>query len=112
MTSMCWTAFYFITHAINPETTNWYGFLLFYLALFLALSGTAAILGFFIRFVGIGQDLAFRSVKAAFRQSFLFAGFFVAVLILLSQGLFTWMNVALLIISLSVLELFLISCRK
>jgi len=108
-TLLCWTAFAFITWTINPEITNWVGFLLFYLSLFLALTGSAAIIGFLIRFIGLKYELVFHSVKAAFRQSFLFAFLIIAILFLLSQDLFTWINLGLLIIGLSVLEFFLIS---
>ena len=91
--------------------TNWLGLLLFYLSLFLAISGTAAIFGFTVRFVALRHELAFRSVIIAFRQSFLFAFLIVAVLFLLSRGLFTWLNLFLLIIGLTILEYFLISYK-
>lgn len=108
-TIICWGAFIFTLWTINPEITNWLGFLLFYLSLFLALSGTAAIVGFLIRFVGLKHELAFYSVKTAFRQSFLFAFLIVAILFLSAYNLFSWLNLFLLIISLSILEFFLIS---
>jgi len=109
MTGICWAAWGYILWMINPEVTNWIGFGLFYASLFLALVGTAALVGFVVRFVGLKQDLAFRSVKEAFRQSFLFAILIVVSLVLLSQNLFTWMNVVFLVIGLSVLEYFLLS---
>jgi len=108
-TLLCWTAYFFVLWTVNPLITNWLGFLLFYSSLFLALSGTAAIVGFLIRFIGLKRELAFYSVKAAFRQSFLFAFLIVAVLLLLAYNLFTWLNLFLLIVGLSVLEFFLIS---
>ncbi len=111
-TLICWTAFCFVLLTVNPEITNWIGFLLFYLSLFLALVGSAAIIGFLIRFVGLKRELAFNSVKEAFRQSFLFALLIVVALFLLSKDLFTWINLGLLVIGLSVLEFFLISYSK
>ncbi len=111
-TLICWVAFGFVLWTVNPEITNWIGFLLFYLSLFLALVGLSAIIGFLIRFVGLKRELAFHSVKEAFRQSFLFALLIVAVLFLLSKDLFTWLNLGLLIVGLSVLEFFLISYGK
>ena len=71
MSLLCWGVWVFILFLVNPETTNWIGFSLFYSSLFLAIVGTAAIIGFFIRFVLLKQELAFRLVKEAFRQSFL-----------------------------------------
>lgn len=112
LTAVCWLAWIYLLFAINPESTNWIGFLLFYLSLFLSLVGTAALVGFLIRFVGLKQILAFRSVKEAFRQSFLFALLIVVSLILLSQDLFTWFNLLFLVIGLSILEFFLLSYSK
>ena len=108
-TIICWLAFGFILWTVNPEITNWVGFLLFYASLFVALIGTAAIIGFLIRFIWLKQELIFNSVKIAFRQSFLFAVLITIVLFLLSKDLFTWLNLILLVIGLSILEFFLIS---
>lgn len=108
-TAICWGIFLFVLLTINPEITNWLGFLLFYLSLFLSLSGTAAILGFVIRFVAMKKELVFRSVIIAFRQSFLFAFLIAVTLFLLSKNLFTWLNLFLLVIGLTVLEYFLIN---
>ncbi|MEA3463714.1 MAG: hypothetical protein U9R14_01380 [Patescibacteria group bacterium] len=94
---------------VNPEATNWIGFLLFYLSLFLALAGSATLIGFLIRFAALKHELVFNSVKNAFRQSFFFAFLITAVLLLLSNDLFTWINLGLLVVGLSVLEFFLIS---
>ena len=108
-TLVCWTAFIFILSTVNPEITNWLGFSLFYLSLFLALSGSAALAGFLVRFVGLRHELAFYSVKTAFRQSFLFSFLIIAVLFLLAYNLFTWVNLFFLVIGLSLLEFFLIN---
>jgi hypothetical protein len=109
---MCWAVFFFVLGTVNPEITNWVGFMLFYLSLFLSLVGTSAIIGFLVRFVGLKKTLAFRSVAEAFRQSFLFSFLAVASLFLLSKNLFSWFNLVFLVIGLSVLEFFLISYKK
>jgi hypothetical protein len=108
-TAFCWLVFSYVIWTVNPEITNGLGFGLFYLSLFLALSGTAALAGFLIRFVFLRHELAVNAVKIAFRQSFLFAGFIVAALFLLSRNLLTWLNLLILIIGLSTLEFFLLS---
>lgn len=107
-----WLGWIYVLATIDPTSTNWLGFLLFYLSLFLALTGTAAIIGFLVRFIALKHALVFRQVKDAFRQSFLFALLIVASLYLLSQHLFSWLNAAFLVITLSLLEYFLISYRK
>ncbi len=104
-----WGAWFWVVFNINPEITNWIGFALFYVSLFLAIIGTSAILGFVIRFAVLKQDLAFRVVKEAFRQSFLFATLIIVSLVLLSHNLFTWLNLLFLVLSLSILEFFLLS---
>ena len=108
-TALVWGLFLFIINAINPETTNWVGFVIFYLALFLALCGTTTIIGFSIRFKILKKDLIFNSVKTAFRQSFLFSLLITASLYLLSEKLFSWTNLILLIIILSIIEFIVIS---
>jgi hypothetical protein len=111
-TAFLWGLFIFIINLINPENTNTLGFTIFYVSLFLALAGTTAIIGFFIRFKLMKKELAVRAVKTAFRQSFLFSFLLVAILFLLSQKLFSWFNIILLILILSVLEFLLISSKQ
>jgi len=86
--------------------------LLFYFSLFLAVVGTAALIGFVVRFVALKQKLAFYLVKEAFRQSFLFSILVVVSLILLSKGFFTWMNLFFLVVALSLLEFFMLSYKS
>lgn len=112
MTAVCWFITVLMLNLIDPTTTNWLGFMLFYVSLFLSLSGTAALVGFIIRFVALRRELAFYAVSTAFRQSFLFALFIVIALFLLAASLFTWLNVALLLIIFAILELFVASYKK
>jgi len=107
-TLACWGLFSVVVAGIDPNTTNWIGFSFFYLSLFLALWGTSAVLGFFVRFVLLHQNLAFRAVGDAFRQSFFFSTLIVSSLGLLSRDLFTWLNILLLVLILSFIELFLL----
>lgn len=111
-TAFLWGLFLLVINIINPDKTNWLGFVIFYLALFLALSGTAALIGFFVRFKIMKKDLAVRAVKTAFRQSFLFSFLVAAILFLLSQKLFSWFNLILLVVILSIIEFLLISSKQ
>lgn len=111
-TMACWFSWLYSIWSIDPEATNWIGFAIFYVSIYLSIVGTAAIFGFLVRFVILKRDLAFRSVKDAFRQSFLFAILIVTSLILLSHNLFTWLNLLLLISGVSVLEIFLLNDKK
>lgn len=109
LTAVCWGIFLFVANLIDPTATNWVGFALFYFSLFIALSGVAALSGFLIRFVALKKELAFNLVKIAFRQSFLFALFLTVALFLRANHLFNWLNLLLLVLGFSILELFLIS---
>ena len=112
VSAICWGSFLFIAAIVDPQSTNYLGFFLFYFSLFLSLVGAASIIGFLIRFIVLKHELIFRSVQTAFRQSFLFAFLVIAVLFLLAHHLFTWLNLFLLILALSILEFFLISYKK
>lgn len=112
LTLACFGIFFFVANTINPFSTNWIGYSLFYFSLFLSLSGLATITGFLIRFVALKKELAFNLVKLSFRQSFLFSLFFITALFLKANNLFNWLNLVLLILTFSVLELFLISYKK
>lgn len=111
-TLVCWIAWLYTVFTVDPDVTNWIGFLLFYVSLFLSIVGTAAITGFLVRFIVLRQRLLFNSVKEAFRQSFLFAILIIISLVLLSRDLFTWMNLSFLVVGLSVLEFFLLEYDK
>lgn len=112
MTSICFIAWGFIIMTTDPFATNWIGFALFYMSLFLSIIGATAIIGFLIRFVALKQKLVFHSVKEAFRQSFLFAILIVLSMFLLSKSLFTWLNLSFLVIGLTILEFFLLSYKN
>ncbi len=108
-TGLCWLTFMLVIKTTNPEVTNWVGFGLFYLSLFLSLVGSFSLIGFLVRFIGLKREFINYSVKAAFRQAFLFSFCIISVLFLLAANLFSWLNVILLVIGLSVLEFFIIS---
>jgi hypothetical protein len=111
-TLVSWLAFGFVIFTIDPQITNWVGFALFYTSLFVALIGTFSILGFFIRFILLKEELVFRSVKEAFRQSFLLSFLLLSCMFLLSRNLFNWFNAILLALGLTVMEFFLVSYNK
>jgi len=112
LTAICWGIFFFVANLVDPEATNWFGFLLFYLSLFLSLSGFIAIIGFIVRFLALKKSLAFYLVKKSFRQSFLLSLFIVVLLILKAEHLFNWINLILLVIVFSIIELFLMTYKK
>lgn len=111
-TGVCWASFAFVAGMVDPMRTNWLGFILFYLSVFLALAGTFAIFGFIFRFIIFKGEVAFRAVKLAFYQSFVFSSFAVALLLLASVRLLTWLNFSLLSILFLTLEFFIAGHSK
>lgn len=112
LTVICWGIFLFVAITIDPFSTNWLGFLLFYSSLFIALSGLFTLIGFLVRFVILRKGIAFNLVKLSFRQSFLFSLFLITALFLQANNFLNWTNLILLIVGFSILELFLISNKK
>jgi membrane-associated HD superfamily phosphohydrolase len=112
LTAVCWGIFIFVAALIDPTITNWLGLALFYLALFLALSGTIALMGFIFRYFALKKELAFYLVRRSFRQALTLSLFIIILLILKSQGLFNWLNLTLLIVIFVVGELFLSGYKK
>ena len=108
-TVICAFSLAMVLVTVDPFSTNGLGFVLFYSALFLTVTGVFAILGFVVRFVFLRQRLAVQTVIVSFRQAFLAAFLIVACLLLAAQDLFSWLNVLLLIIGFSTLEFLLIS---
>lgn len=94
---------------IDPFSTNWLGMTLFYASLMVSVTGLAAIIGFIFRFVVLRKKLAASAVIISFRQAFVIALLIALILFLLAEQLFSWLNVVLLIIGFTSLELFLIS---
>lgn len=99
-----WFIFVFLARAIDPEITNWVGFVLFYSSLFLALSGSLTVFGFFTRSLFSRKNLKINLVRTSFRQSFLFSFLFISILFMLAENLFSWLNVIIIILILSILE--------
>lgn len=97
-TLIVWGLFGFVVYNINPEKTNVLGLTLFFFSLFIALAGTFTLLGFFLRLQIMREELAFRSVSAAFRQSFMLSILIIIFLLMIKWKVFNWLNLGLLII--------------
>ena len=67
LTLICWLAWVVVLFFINPEKTGLIGFVLFYFSLFLAVLGTASVLGFVVR-ARLNKSPVFKQVELAFRQ--------------------------------------------
>lgn len=101
-----WGALVLVILNIDPFTSGFIGPLSFYVMLFLALMGTFAILGFFVRAIFIRRSVLFRHIGVSLRQSVLFSFLILISMMLQANRLFTWWNAILLILGLALLEFF------
>ena len=106
-----WLLWFMVLFRVDPLSTNWLGWGLFYLTMFAAVFSTMSLFGFILRFSLIRQQLAHRAVIIAFRQAALIAIGVVVILWLLSRRLFSWFNLFILAGGLAMLEFFMLSCQ-
>ncbi len=93
---------------IDPFTASFFGLLLFYVALFFGIWGTAALFGFLGRFLVLRQIPAFEFIGISLRQGIWVALLACLALFLLSQNLFElWMGIPLIIAFASIEGFFL-----
>lgn len=108
-TAICWGAWYTVISIVNPQETDTIGLALFYGSLLFALTGTFAIIGFFIRLIVLRQELLFQKVSISFRQGLFFSLLVIGFLIFQHWRLLTWYNISFLIMGLTIAEFFVIS---
>ena len=101
ITLVCWIAWLIVLFYLDPEQTGLMGFLFFYVSLFFALIGTFSLLGFFARVWFSKEQVIFRHLGIATRQSLWFSMLLVGTLLLQGSGFIRWWNVLLLIIFLN-----------
>jgi hypothetical protein len=111
-TALSFGAWVYVLFNIDPMQTSLLGLIFFYTSLGLALVGLFALIGFGVRKMLMKQEVDFRHVFISFRQAIFISLILIIVLILQSQRLFTWLNIGLLIITLTALEFFIISKRS
>ena len=112
-TLLCWLAWGFVLLYLAPAEAGLSGLLFFYSSLFLAIVGSFSVLGLLIRLRVLKEDeIVFRHVRRAFRQSVLISGFLILILILQSQHLLAWWNLIILLSLFFFLEGVMFTGRK
>lgn len=112
-TIVAWVGFFTIIFNFDPQEANWLIFTLFYLALFLATTGTLSIIGFFARILLLRKRSILRHLIAeSFRQATIVAAALVVTMILQSVRILTWWNMALLILAAAALEFLILLFKK
>ncbi len=112
-TIIAWVGFFTIIFNFDPQEANWIIFTLFYLALFLAVTGTLSIIGFFARVSLLRKRSILRYLVAeSFRQATIVAAALVVTMVLQSVRILTWWNMALLILAAAALEFLILLFKK
>jgi len=111
-TAIAWGAFALVIKYLSPATAGTAGFLFFYLALFLGVSGALTLLGFAWRYFRHREEVLFRHVSISFRQGVILALMVVGSLFLQANDFLTWWNLGLLIIGFTLVEYFYLTARR
>ncbi|MDX9892875.1 MAG: hypothetical protein RB292_00485 [Patescibacteria group bacterium] len=111
-TIIAWAGWLLVIFYLDPTQLSWLGFLFFYAALALALSGTIFLAGDLIKSKIIRNKLLYYRVRSSVRQSILFAMLILGWLLLKSLGVLRWWNLLILILFLAAVEFFFISSQK
>lgn len=85
-----WTAWGLIIAFLDPGQAGLLGYLLFFLALFLATAASTSLLGYAIRRLLQPQRLTFYAIKPAVRQGVMLGVFLDAMLLLQLLRLYRW----------------------
>ncbi len=111
LTVLCWLVWVLVLLFVNPTQTGLIGFILFYFSLFLAILGSASVVGFIVR-VRLKQEPVFKQVEISFRQGVWIGILIVVLLLLKGLDLLRWWNGLFLVLFLVFLELFFLTSKK
>ena len=108
-TAISWVVWFGVVLGTDPDAMGWVGITVFSAALFAAVSGTATVMGLFVR--RHASDHA-AVIRIAVRQGVLVGVAVIAAAHLQSRQLLSWVNIVFLIAALTLFEFFLISLRS
>ena len=105
----CFAAWVLILLNINPKTSGWQEFLLFYLSLFFTFVSLFTLIGFFIRNKFFSNKPAFTLIEISFRHSIFFSMILIGTLVLQGIRTLNWQNALLLVIGIVILEFYFLN---
>ena len=112
-TTLCWAVWFIVISNINPDQGGMFGYLLFYISLFLSLSGTISIIGFLIRKKIDKKDIVvFHHVRHTFRQGILVSSLMILALFMQQLQMLNWLTGILVIAVFLILESIFFAGRK
>ncbi len=108
-TLFCWLSFALVVLFIDPFASGIIGPVVFYVSLFFGVVGLLTIIGFYLRVWLNKNEVIYSHISTSFRQAILLSAVFIGVLVLQSFHYLTWWSALLLILTVSILELFFLS---
>lgn len=112
-TLLCWIAWFFVLTNVSPDEGGLLGLIFFYSSLFLAIMGTASVVGCMVKKAREkNDDVVFRHVHQTFRQSIYIAAFVIVMLVLKAAGLLSWWVLLALLATFFILEGMTFTSRK
>jgi len=111
-TIISWLSLVMMIFYFNPAETGFLGFSLFYLGLFLALSGLIFIVSDKFKKKIFKKQLLFNRLRVSLRHAILFTVLILSWLFMRSTDLLRWWNLLLLVLILAALEFFFMSYQK
>lgn len=109
-TAFAWSAVILIMTMIDPTGTRTVMFVMFFVSLFMSMTGTFSVLGFVSRIAVLGKYMHIsRQVAISFRQAATLSLLITVVLLLQSRSMLTWWNAALAVALATVVESFFIT---
>ena len=103
---LSWGAWVIVVTHVDPTDAGAVGFLIFYLSLWFALTGTVALAGIGLRRLAQKEEDVVAQTVASFRQGVLVSLLVIVSLLLQSMHALTWWNLSLFIAGLALLEYF------
>lgn len=111
-TIISWSSFGLVIFYFDPEQIGPLGFGIFYLSLFLSLSGAIFLLSDWLKAKIFKKQLLFIRLRNSVRHAIIFTALILGWAILQSQDLLHWWNLLLFILILTVVEFFFMSSNK
>src|SRR3989344_6381716 len=111
-TLLAWASWLVVLLYIDPTTIATLGYMLFYSCLSLALIGSFFLVGNSFRKTFFRRQLAAQRVSTSLRQALLFSILLITTALLQSFSMTRWWNMTLLIVLLTLLELFFVTRQR
>jgi len=108
-TLLSWVAFVTVILKFNPYESVSLALAFFYVSLFIALSGTFTLLGYFFRLWLYRNEVFYLHINISLRQGVILSLIAVCCLVLLMLNVLTWWSGGLLITAASLLEFYFTS---